>query len=163
MKRLINVLLICFFFILTASAQQDDTRGEKGVERLYKILSKNLRYPQKLYDNKSTSLFSVKYLISPENKLEDIIPSKYTPDGMKDKLMDKTLYGGIDWQSFFNRKIRQGDYIILPIALYRENDNSTTIIEYTIDDLFNFSEKRTPIMNGVLLQPFIMKAGETIN
>ncbi|WP_142687260.1 hypothetical protein [Chitinophaga polysaccharea] len=114
MRRLINLVLAGFFFILTASAQQSNTPGEKGAEQLYKVLSKNLRYPQKLYDNKSTSLFSVKYLISPENKLEDIIPSKYTPNEMKDKLIDKTLYGDIDWQSFFNRKIRQGDYVILP-------------------------------------------------
>lgn len=161
MKRLIGVVFICLYSILTTSAQQSNKSGEKDVEQLYKVLSKNLRYPQRLYDNKSTSLFSVKYLISPENKVESIIPSKYTPEEMKDKLKDKTLYDGINWKSIFNREIRQGDYIILPISLYRENDNSTTIIEYTIDDLFNFSENRTPVMDGLLLQPFIMKVGET--
>jgi hypothetical protein len=137
MKKFNVFILVSFFSVSMVTAQEKKTKSEQAVDQLYRTLSKNLRYPERLYESKTTCIFSVMFIFSSDNKVENTIASKYTPQELQSRLMDRNLYKDVDWQSIFGRKIKHGDYLILPISLYLESDKSTTIIDYTIDDIVN--------------------------
>lgn len=154
---MLKILSFIFLINLLVTSRTFGQEVNKNTLPLYKVFSKNLRYPLDLHDKKITSIFSVKFILSTDNKIDSIIPSKYTPVALIETLIKKDLYNEVVWANIFNRKVKKGDYVIIPFALYLDSDNSTTIIEYTIDDIFNFSGARTDIMNGLLLQPYVMK------
>ena len=111
---------------------------------------------------KISAVFSLKIILSASNEVVKVLPSKYFPEKMIAQLTNPAIFKGVSWEAIFDRKLRDGDVVIIPFIAYNSLENNATFTEYTMEDLFSYSSPTEPFINGAVMQTYVIAYGNAI-
>ena len=154
MRYIFSICILFFSVITFAQAGRSEKSGD-----IVKIIEKSTRAPRRMVEKNITAFFSLKLILSNNNKLDTILATKYAPLEIAPVLCDKAKYENVKWDSLFKRNTRKGDIVLIPIAIYSGDAQNTMFYEYTLDDLFNFSGRANNLFNCLMMQTIVVKYG----
>jgi hypothetical protein len=128
--------------------------GAQQKEWIYKAI----RIPRSAMNEEASYAFALKFVLSDNGKIDTILASKYTPTAMKESLTLPAQYKDVHWEDIFNRKLRKGDVLIVPISIYYPEGSSLNLHEFNVDDLFDFQfpGKAERFSNCLLMQTLVV-------
>ncbi len=120
-------------------------------------VGKHIRYPLELASKNQSSLFSLRILLSADNRITSVTASRYTPKQLAIALTKPEIYTNVDWQAIFEGDKDKPHTVIIPVGIYNEMADSSIFVEYTIDGLFDFGDNNDPLIGCSILKPVITK------
>ncbi|MEC5145577.1 hypothetical protein [Chitinophaga sp. 212800010-3] len=158
-KLLYSIYLVLILMFLPFAIQAQNQASPGASDSLLNILKRKAGMPLELAEKKLSAVFAMKLVLSSSGKVSKIETSKFFPDKLIPRLAVPDLYNGIHWEQIFKRKIKNGDILIIPFVAYDPLEKNATFYEYTVEDIFKFSDDKNLFINCLMMQPFPIKYG----
>jgi hypothetical protein len=158
------IVLLLSTFTSKIALGQKNLANNKEQQKLIKIISKNIEYPANFKESKKATVFSLKFVLSENNKVAHIFSSEETPVGMVSNLTEIKTYDTIDWTEIISRKIiDKGTTLIVPITV-TPDDNVSGLPNFTLDELgrlFKYDNANDrDILISFIMQPLTLQYRE---